>query len=417
MAGFLERAKKAYSILANVDEPSNDERLDEDQTRPSTISSALYSRVWRDTSSKVLAPITTRFSVDASLVPIRHVVVDDDESFLDYKFGSVDDRLVRKANIDQTGVALVQDAITTMLEEGVCVIVPIQTSKSPIDTTGYDIWSMRIGTVTQWYNKAVQVSIYNEITGQRVEKVLPKSYVGVVYNPFYNVMNQPNSTLKRLIDKQALLDLSDGRVGSPGLDLILQLPYSTKAATRQEEAEKRRSAIEKQLYDSAYGIAYIGSTEKVTQLNRPVNNTLLDGVKILKEELYNQIGLTPSILNGTASEEELNLYYNRTLEPLLKALTDGLMSACLTDTAIAQGQRIMAMPNNFRMASISSLAEAADKLLRNEVLSGNEARTKMFRIRPSDDPDANELRNKNLNKADNEKSPIAQPKSADTKEQ
>ena len=275
-------------------------------------------------------------------------------------------------------------------------LVPIEVSNRP-DQGQFDILSIRACEITQWYNESVEVSVYNELTGQRVEKVLPKGYAAVAYNPLYAVMNETNSTLKRLIDRLGLLDRADGKQFSPQLDLIIQLPYALKTTKRQTEADRRLSAIEAQLEESKYGIAYIDATEKVTQLNRPVTNDLVNTITALTESLHAQLGLTPSIFAGSATQDELISYNNRTILPIVKALTDAMIGTFFSRTAIRQGNSIMAFPSLFKMAPLSEFADSADKLTRNEIMTSNEVRA-VIGLVPSSDPEADVLRNKNLNK-------------------
>jgi hypothetical protein len=390
VAGFVDRLRLSFQILQNKLPTPDAETV---------ISSynATYNRIWRDNASTVLAPIKTRIAMDAAAVNVRHVRVDESEQYLDTIVGELNDRLTLKANIDQTGVAFIQDVVMTMLEHGVVAVVPTDVTTDPSKTTAYDILSMRTGIVEEWFNKSVQLSVYNESIGDRTSIVLPKSFVALCYNPLYSVMNEPNSTLKRLIDKLSLLDFADNKMNSPNLDLILQLPYAVRNNTREKEADRRLRLLEEQLHKSQYGIAYVDGTEKITQLNRPVANTLGDQVKYLTDTLYNQLGLTETIFSGSADPEELLAYHNRTIAPILKAITSSIKMAFLTTTAIRQGQSIMSFPDLFKMAPIDKLADASDKFTRNEIMSSNEVRQRIG-IKPKDDPAADELRNKNLNK-------------------
>jgi hypothetical protein len=326
-------------------------------------------------------------------------VIDEFGQFIENKVSELNDRLTIMANVDQSGVAFIQDAVMTMLGHGACALVPVEVSSNPRSGT-YDILSMRVAPIVEWFNYSVTVDVYNELTGDREQKTLPKSFVAIAYNPLYAIMNEPNSTLKRLIDRLALLDVADGRLFSPHLDLILQLPYTLKNEKREAEATRRLESLETQLNDRKYGIAYIDPTEKITQLNRPATNTLFDTVVKLTESLHSQLGLTPSIFSGTATQEEMLMYNNRTILPIVKAVTDSMIGAFFSRTAIRQGNSIMAFPDLFKMAPLEAFAEAADKLTRNAIMSSNEIRA-VVGLHASDEPDADALRNKNLNVSDN----------------
>lgn len=390
MPGFADRLKFAINVLANRIEPDNGDYY---------VSSGgvVNHRVYRTAAEAVLAPIVTRISIDAANIPMRHVTVDEDGFYVENRKSELNNRLQVAANIDQTGVAFMQDVISTILEEGVCAIVPVEVTTNPAVSTTYDILQLRTGSVRGWYTKTVELEVYNERIGDRSVIKLPKTYVALVYNPLYRIMNEPNSTLKRLQDKLVLLDIADNAANSPNLDLILQLPYVVKNTKREDEATARRTLLENQLRDSRYGIAYIDATEKITQLNRPVANNLIDQVQYLTDSLYSQLGLTPKMFSGEASPEEILAYYNRTLEPILNAIAGAMKKSFLTQTAISQGQDIKVFPDIFKMAPIDALAEAADKFTRNEIMSSNEFRS-VLGLRPRENPEADELRNKNLNR-------------------
>lgn len=395
MPSFIERVKSSYQILSGITPFSiPNEKLVSSYMPVATG----YYRSTYDTSASVLAPIQNRIGIDVASVPLKHVIVDEDGMFLDYKKSELNDRLCYQANIDQTGTAFIQDATMTMLANGACVIVPVETSAHP-STNDYEILSMRVGFVTEWMNYSVRVDVWSDLEGRRVEIILPKNFVAICYNPFYAIMNEPNSTVRRLIDKLALLDVADSRLYSAQLDLIIQLSYSAKSERRQREAERRLQDLETQLYDSKYGIAYVDANERVTQLNRPVTNTLVESVNGLTESLHSQLGLTPAVFNGTAGQEEMRAYENKTVYPILKALSEGMTTAFFSRTAIRQGNAIRPIPNLFKMAPLGEIAEAADKLTRNEIMTTNEIRANIG-MKASDDPNADELRNKNLNRAD-----------------
>ena len=402
MPSFMDRLKLSYNILRNTGVTVGPEQM-----ITSTVPSSISSGLRYDTNNAVLAPIKTRIAIDASSIPIKHVQVDELGQFVETRQSELNDRLTIMANVDQSGTAFIQDAVMTMLENGACALVPIEISETPSSGT-YDILSMRVATIKEWFNYSVRVDVYNELTGDRTEKLLPKSFVAICYNPLYPVMNEPNSTLRRLIDKLALLDVADNRLYSAQLDLILQLPYTLKNERREAEAARRLESLEEQLYDRKYGVAYIDASENVTQLNRPVTNSLFDAVEGLTASLHSQLGLTPSIFAGTASEEEMVAYNNRTVLPIMKSLTDGLIGAFFSRTAIKRGHSVMVFPSLFKMAPLETTADAVDKLTRNAIMSSNEVRAE-FGLIPSEDPDADALRNKNLNQSD-QGSPGEQPK-------
>lgn len=393
MTSLMERAKTSFNILFN--RPPTIKQTD---TIISSTPTGMYSNLRYDTNRAVLAPVTTRIAIDAANIPVNHVIVDEEMQYVETKKSELNDRLTIMANIDQSGTAFIQDAVQTMLYTGACALVPVETSADP-RFGSYDILSMRVGTITQWYNRSVEVEVYNENTGTKQPIILAKSFVAIAYNPMYAVINETNSTLRRLIDKLALLDVADGRLYSQQLDLILQLPYTTKHERRQEEAARRLAALEEQLYDRKYGVAYVDAAEKITQLNRPVTNALVETVEGLTESLHSQLGLTPSIFSGTAEESELVLYNNRTLLPIMKSLTDAMRGTFFSRTAITQGHSVMAFPNLFKMAPLETFADAADKLTRNEIMTSNEIRGRIG-LPPSEDPEADKLRNKNLNKTE-----------------
>lgn len=393
MPSFMDRLKLSYNILRNqgVD-------VEPEQMITSSVPSSVYSGLRYDSNASVLAPIKTRISIDCANIPIQHVLIDELGQYLETKPTELNDRLTIMANIDQTGVAFIQDAVMTMLEEGSCALVPIEISGSPSSGT-YDILSMRVASIIEWFNYSVRVEVYNELIGERTQVTVPKSFVAICYNPLYAVMNEPNGTLRRLVEKLALLDQAEGRLYSPNLDLILQLPFTTKTARRQNEAERRLEMLETQLNDRQYGVGYIDATEKITQLNRPVTNTLSDTVEALTASLHSQLGLTPAIFSGTAEQDEMVLYYNRTILPIMNTLASAMVGAFFSRTAIRQGNSVMAFPNLFKMAPLETFAEAADKLTRNAIMTSNEVRA-VVGMRPHEDPDADALRNKNLNQSD-----------------
>lgn len=346
----------------------------------------------------MVAPIYNQIGIDVSAIPIRHVRLDGNERFLEVIPSGLNNCLSLEANLDQTGRAFIQDVVMSMCDEGVVAIVPIDTTIDPMIAGSYDILSMRTGRIIQWYPDNVRVEVYNQLTGMKQEIVLNKKIVSIIENPFFAIMNEPNSTLKRLIAKLNLLDAIDQQSGSGKLDLIVQLPYVIKSAAREQQALQRKTAIETQLKDSKYGIAYIDGTEKVTQLNRPAENNLMEQIEYLTSMLYSQLGLTKEIFDGTADEKVLLNYYNRTIEPFLSAIVDGMRRVFLTKTGRSQGQSIMYIRDPFRLVPVNNLAEIADKFTRNEIISSNEMRA-VIGLKPSSDPKAEELRNKNLNES------------------
>ena len=306
-----------------------------------------------------------------------------------------------EANLDQTSRAFFQDAALSMFDEGSIALVPIDTNLDPNITGGYDIESIRVGQILTWYPKHIKVRLYNEQTGIKEDRIIPKSIAAIIENPFYTVMNQSNSTMQRLIRKLSLLDAIDEQSASGKLDLIIQLPYTVKSNLRKQQAEERRKAVEDQLYDSKYGIAYIDSTERVIQLNRPVENNLMSQIEYLQNLLYSQLGITQSILDGSADDKTMLNYYNRIVEPIAAAFVDEMRRKFLTKTARTQGQSIMFFRDPFKLVPVSELAEISDKLTRNEIASSNEMR-QTIGWKPSKDPKADELRNKNLNQPESE---------------
>lgn len=348
-----------------------------------------------------ITSVYNRIALDVSALDIRHVRLDKDGRFIDIIDSFLNNCLALEANIDQTGRAFVQDIVMSMLDEGCVAIVPVSTNFDPTITNSYDIYSMRTGKILNWYPKHVKVRVYNENTGNKEEIILPKNVVGIIENPLYSVINEPNSTMQRLIRKLNLLDSVDEQSSSGKLDLIIQLPYIIKTEARRQQADKRRNDIEAQLSGSKYGIAYTDGTERITQLNRPVENNLMKQIEYLTSMLYSQLGITQSILDGTADEKTMLNYYNRTVEPIVSSIVDEMKRKCLTKTARSQFQSILFFRDPFKLVPVAEIADAADKLTRNEILSSNEVRQIIGR-KPSDKPEADELRNKNLNKPSNE---------------
>ncbi|MBP5593897.1 MAG: phage portal protein [Pseudobutyrivibrio sp.] len=394
---FGSRIKNAWNAFFNKD-PTTQEFV------PTMISGGGYSyrpdryRFSRGGERTIISSIYNRIAVDSASIDIKHVRLDDNDRYLEEIDSDLNNCLTVEANIDQTGRAFLEDAIISMLDEGHVALVPVETTKNPLYTTSYDIQNMRTGKVVQWYPQHVRLNVYNEITGRREDITLPKKMVAIVENPFYSVMNEPNSTLQRLIKKLSLSDYLDEQSGSNKLDLIIQLPYTIKTESRRRQAEHRRNDIEQQLASSEYGIAYTDGTEKITQLNRPIENQLASQIEYLTSMLYSQLGLTTSILDGTADEKTMQNYYSRTIEPILTALTEEMKRKFLSKTARSQNQSIEFFRDPFKLVPTSAVAEMADKFTRNEIMTSNEIR-QVIGMKPSDDPNADELRNKNLSAA------------------
>ena len=346
-------------------------------------------------------------SIDCSSVSIQHARLDQNGSYDETIPDGLNYCLTTEANIDQTSREFFKSAVSMMLDEGHVVLVPTVTSVNPETTGSYEILEMRAGKIVAWYPKHVRINLYDDNKGIHREIVMPKRSVAIVYNPFYSVMNEPNSTLQRLKRKLVLLDAIDEQSGSGKLDLIIQLPYTLKGEGRIQQAELRREKIEQQLSNSKYGIAYIDSTEHVTQLNRAVENNLMKQIEYLTDMLYGQLGLTPEIINGTAEEQAMLNYNNRTVEPIVSAFTDEMKRTFLTKTARTRGESVIFFRDPFRLVPVSQLADLADKFTRNEILSPNEFR-KIVGYKPVDDERANELRNRNINEdKDAERAPVA----------
>jgi hypothetical protein len=339
--------------------------------------------------------------MDVAAIEIKHVRLDEEKRYLEDIDSDLNNCLSLEANIDQTARAFEQDVVMSMLDEGCVAIVPVDTTLNPLKTGAYDIQTMRTGKIIQWFPEHVKVNIYNDKTGRREDILLPKKVVAIVENPLYAVINERNSTMQRLVRKMALLDFTDERTASGKLDLIVQLPYIIKSEGRRLQAETRRKDIENQLAGSKYGIAYTDGTEKITQLNRPVENNLMSQIEYLTSMLYSQLGLTAEILNGTANDATMLNYYNRTIEPIISAITDEMNRKFLTKTARSQNQAIKFFRDPFKLVPVANLADIADKFTRNEIMTSNEFR-QIVGMKPSDDPNADELRNKNLNKSKEE---------------
>lgn len=354
----------------------------------------------RGNERSIATSVYNRIALDASSIMIQHVRLDKNGRFSSVINSGMNNCLNLDANLDQTGRAFLQDAVMSMLDEGCVALVPVITDENP-DTGSYDIFSMRTGRIIEWHPAHVKVRAYNELTGRKEDLILPKSTVAIVENPLYAVINEPNSTMQRLIRKLSLLDVTDEQTASGKLDLIIQLPYVIKTPARQQQAEDRRKAIEMQLASSKYGIAYTDGTERITQLNRPAENNLMKQIEYLTNLLYSQLGITQTIMDGTADDKTMLNYYSRTIEPIVSAIVDELKRKFLTKTARSQGQSIMFFRDPFKLVPVNDLAELADKFTRNEIMTSNEIR-QIVGMKPSDDPKADELKNSNISESKQE---------------
>ena len=394
MAGFIDRLKHAWNVFIS------DEQRAENMPRDVALGPS-YS--WRTDRPRylytnertIVASVYTRLAVDTAAVPIFHVRLDDNGQYQEEIDSSLNSCLTVEANLDQAATMFRQDAIQSLFDQGVVALLPVDTTLNPLVTGGYDVVTMRVGRIMQWYPEYVTIRAYNQKKGLQEEVTVPKSMVAIVENPLYSVMNEPNSTLQRLLRKLSLLDSVDEQSASGKLDIIIQLPYVVKTEVRRAEAQKRLKEIELQLKGSQYGIAYTDGSERITQLNRPAENNLMGQIEYLTKMLYSQLGLTEEVMNGTADEAAMINYYNRSVEPVLTALTEAMTRTFLTRTARTQGQAVIYLRDPFKLVPVIQLAEIADKFTRNEILSSNEVRS-IIGFRPSKDPKANQLQNKNI---------------------
>lgn len=347
----------------------------------------------------IITAIYNKIAIDVSQISIRHVNVDDNKQYKEDRTSGLNNILTLDANLDQTGKAFIQDIVISMFDEGCVAVVPIDVDVDPENTDGYDILTARTGKIVEWFPHQVKVEVYNENTGKKEQIMCWKKNVAIIENPFYSVMNEPNSVLRRLIRKLALLDIVDEQSSAGKLDLIIQLPYTIKNETRKKQAEERRESIERQLAGTKYGIAYADATERITQLNRPVENNLMKQIEYLTNLLYSQLGISETIINGTADEQSMLNYFSSTIEPILSAIVDEFQRKFLSKTARTRGQAIMYFREPFKLASINKIAEVADKFITNQVLSSNEIRG-VIGYKPSEDPKADELINPNINPKD-----------------
>ena len=356
-------------------------------------------RLTRGNERSIVTSIYNRIALDVAAIGIQHCRVDENGRFLETIDSGLNNCLSLEANVDQTGRAMIQDLVMSMLDEGCVAMVPTDTTENPEVTKSYDILSMRVGKIVKWYPDKVKLNVYNEATGKKQDIILSKSSVAIIENPLFAVINEPNSTMQRLIRKLNLLDIIDEQSGSGKLDLIIQLPYIIKTDARREQAEKRRKDIEMQLSGSKYGIAYTDGTEKITQLNRSVDNNLLKQIEYLTSMLYSQLGITQGVLDGTADEKTMLNYYNRSIEPIVSAIADEMKRKFLSKTARSQMQSITYFRDPFKLVPVNDLAEIADKFTRNEIMTKNEIR-QIIGMKPSKDPKANMLINSNITQPD-----------------
>lgn len=352
-------------------------------------------RFTRGNERTIVTSVYNRIATDVASVSIQHVRLDENNRYIETINSDLNECLTLSANIDQTGRAFIQDVVMSLIDEGCIAIVPVDTTEDPNVTGGYDIQSMRTGKIVEWYPDRVKVRVYNERTMEKEDVVLSKSAVAIIENPFYAIMNEPNSTMQRLIRKLRLLDFVDEQNSSAKLDMIIQLPYVIKSPTMEARAEQRRKSIEEQLTGSKYGIAYTDGTERITQLNRPLENNLLAQIESLTKTLYSQLGITQTIMDGTADEKTMLNYNNRTIEPFLSAIVDEMKRKFLTKTARSQRQSIMFFRDPFRLVPVNDIAEIADKFTRNEIMTSNEIR-QVIGMKPADDPKADQLINSNI---------------------
>ena len=357
-------------------------------------------RFTRGNERTIATSVFNKLAIDVAAVDIRHCRVDENGRFIEEIKSDFNECLTLEANIDQTHRAFRQEAVMSLMDEGVIAIVPIETKGDPTSSDSFDIRSIRTGKIMEWFPRSVKIEVYNDVTGKKEQIIMPKKSVAIVENPLYSIVNEPNSTLKRLVRKLALLDAMDEQCASGKLDLIIQLPYAVKGELKQQQADKRRDSITEQLM-GPHGIAYIDGTEKVIQLNRPVENNLMKQVEYLTNTFYSQIGITPAIMDGTADEKTMLNYNNRTIEPIVSAIVDAMKRSFLSKTARTQGQTIMAFRDPFKLVPINNIAEIADKFTRNEILTSNEIR-QIIGFKPSKDPQADTLKNSNISQSTEE---------------
>ena len=410
--GMFSRLRNAWNVFTNRD-PTVEEPLDHMtftySTRPDR------PRFTRGNQRSIITPIYNRIATDVASLKFNHVQLDSEKRYESNRDSGLNECLTINANVDQTGRALIQDIIMSTLDEGCVAVVPVDTEKDPTKGT-FEVFTLRTGRILEWRPKSIRVDVYNENTGRHEQVWVPKESTSIIENPFYSVMNEPNSTLSRLKRKLTLLDIVDEKNASAKLDIIIQLPYVVKGEMKEQQAKRRIQSIQEQLENSKYGVAYTDGTERITQLNRSVESNLLKNVEYLTNQLYSQLGISEAIMNGTADEKEMLNYNNRTVEPLASAISDEMTRKFLTKTARSQGQAIMFFRDPFKLVPVEQIAEIADKFTRNEIVSSNEMR-QAIGMKPSKDPKADELRNANISEPKNTASPPAESPAAEGQDQ
>ena len=393
--GLIDRLQHGWNAFINNHDPTHME------VGPSYYYRPDRPRFTRGNERSIVTSLYNRIALDVSAINFQHVRLNEDDRFVEVISSKLNDCLTLDANIDQTGRAFMQDVVMSMFDEGCVALVPTDTTFNPKVSGSFDIESIRTGKILEWYPEHVKVRVYNERTGKKEDIMLPKKAVGIVENPLFAVINEPNSTMQRLVRKLSLLDVTDEQTASGKLDLIIQLPYVIKTQARRDQAEQRRKDIEMQLAGSKYGIAYTDGTERITQLNRSLENNLLKQVEYLTNMLFSQLGMTQTILDGTADEKTMLNYYSRTIEPIASAIVDEMKRKFLTKTARSQGQSIVFFRDPFKLVPINNIADIADKFTRNEIMTSNEIR-QIIGMKPSQDPKADKLINSNLNHPEEE---------------
>lgn len=402
---FGSRLKHAWNAFTNKDPTGSSYPRNDGMSYSYRPDRPRFSR---GNERSIVTSVYNRIALDVASISINHVRLDENDRFVSIIPSKLNECLTLDANIDQTGRGFIQDVVMSMLDEGSVAIVPVDTTFNPKVTGSYDIESMRTGKIIEWKPRHVKVRLYNDKTGEKEEVWLPKSVVAIIENPLYAVMNEPNSTMQRLIRKLNLLDAIDEQSGSGKLDLIIQLPYVIKTEARRAQAENRRQDIEHQLSGSKYGIAYTDGTERITQLNRPIENNLLKQVEYLTNQLYSQLGISMAVMDGTADEKQMLNYNNRSIEPIISAIVDEMKRKFLTKTARSQKQSIMFFRDPFKLVPVENVAEIADKFTRNEIMTSNEFR-QVIGMKPADDPKADQLRNANISEPASDMAPMEDP--------
>lgn len=404
---LMDRLKHAWNIFKNKDPTQVNWNIGPSYGyRPDRM------RYTRGNERSIVTAVYNRIAMDVAAVNLKHIRLDENDRYKETIDSGLNNCLSVEANLDQTGRAFIQDLVASMLDEGCVAAVPTDADDEPEDSGNFKVYTLRTGKILEWYPRYVKVEVYNEQEGQRQQIIIPKSTVPLIENPMYSVMNEPNSIYQRLVRKLTLLDVVDEQTSSGKLDLVIQLPYIIKTEARREQAEKRRKDIEKQLSEGKYGIAYTDGTERITQLNRPVENNLMKQIEYLTSMFFSQLGITQSILDGTADEKTMLNYYNRTIEPILSAIADEMKRKFLTPTARSQKQTIAYFRDPFKLVPVNDIAEIADKFTRNEIMTSNEIR-QVIGIKPSSDPNADVLRNKNLSDSSNARQLIPTSAGAD----